>query len=97
MTPEKKSKKIVRDALNDHDCYYTMPVTAGFGNSGVPDFIGCHKGRFFGIEVKANTKVSALQQANLKMIEDSGGRAFVVRINDKETVGLIALLDFLEE
>jgi len=96
MTPEGKAKAVVRTLLKKHGCYVVMPMTAGMGNSGVSDFICCHKGRFFGVEVKANTQVSALQAANLHMIEQAGGRAFVVRINLKQQTGLDELVNFLE-
>jgi hypothetical protein len=56
-----------------------MPIGSGYGNSGVPDFLVCHKGRFIGIEAKAGKgKPTALQQVNLDKISDSGGLAYVI-------------------
>ena len=53
MTPEAKVKKAVKKMLDDRGAYYFMPATGGYGRSGVPDIVGCHKGIFFGIECKA--------------------------------------------
>ena len=53
MTPEVKVKKVVVKQLNSVGAYYFYPVTGGFGASGVPDVVGCYKGKFFGIECKA--------------------------------------------
>lgn len=80
-TPEKKVKKKVVEILKRHGAYYFYPVTGGFGASGVPDIVGCLRGRFFGIEVKADTTKrgpTALQTKNLNAISATGGLAIVV-------------------
>lgn len=98
MTPEAKCKKAIRTILDAHGVYYTMPVTGGFGRSGVPDFICCHKGRFFAVEAKADTELTALQKKNLADIAKAGGRPFVVILNSKnERIGFDALEAFLKE
>ena len=54
MTPEKKVKNAVVKRLKEMTgVYYFYPVTSGYGRSGVPDIVGCYKGKFFGIECKA--------------------------------------------
>lgn len=79
MTPEAKVKKKVAEQLRALKAYYFYPVTGGYGKSGVPDIVGCYKGKFFGIECKAgNNKPTALQERNLKEIAASEGMAFVV-------------------
>ena len=79
MTPEAKVKKKVRSLLEAHGAYYAMPMTGGYGSSGVPDFLVCHHGRFIGIECKANGgKPTALQLNNMKRIELAGGTAVVI-------------------
>lgn len=84
MTPEAKVKARVRRILNDYGAYYTMPVTGGYGSSGVPDFVACYKGRFYGIECKAGgNQPTALQWKNLADIEKAGGIALVI---DEDTV-----------
>ncbi len=73
-TPEGKVKKKVRELLNKLGAYYVMPVTSGYGNSGAPDFLVCLRGRFVGIECKANGgKPTPLQLKNFDAIEDAGG------------------------
>lgn len=79
MTPEAKVKKKVTEILKAHGAYYFYPVTGGYGASGVPDIIGCIKGRFFGIECKAGRgTTTALQEKNLQQIRDTGGEALVI-------------------
>ena len=83
MTPEGAVKKKVKALLKEAGAYYVMPVTGGYGNSGAPDFIVCHKGIFLGIECKAGTnQATALQLSNLDAISRCGGVAMVVREKD---------------
>ena len=78
-TPEAKVKKVVVKQLKEIGAYYFYPVTGGYGGSGVPDIIGCHEGRFFGIECKAGkNKPTPLQEKNLTDIKNNGGTADVV-------------------
>tara|TARA_R100000234_G_scaffold101847_1_gene71003 strand:+ start:202 stop:477 length:276 start_codon:yes stop_codon:yes gene_type:complete len=79
MTPEAKVKRTVSRHLKSIGAYYFFPATGGYGRSGVPDIVGCHKGRFFGIECKAGrNKPTPLQQKNLSDIYLAGGCAMVV-------------------
>lgn len=82
-TPEKKVKDAVVKILKAHGAYYFFPVTGGFGRSGVPDIIVCHKGYFIGIECKAGTnKATALQEQQMEKIRTAGGIAFVIYENN---------------
>lgn len=79
MTPEGKVKKQVKQVLKELGAYYAMPMGTGFGNSGVPDFLVCWRGKFIGIECKANGNIAtALQLANLESIVKAGGMAMIV-------------------
>ena len=79
MTPEKKVKTKVTKILKELGAYYCMPATGGYGASGVPDIIACYKGRFIGIECKANgNKPTALQQKHLREISIAGGVSLVI-------------------
>ena len=91
-TPEKKVKDKVKKLLAEHGAYYFMPATGGYGKSGVPDLVACIKGRFIGIECKANGgKPTALQEKNLVDIMNKGGVAILV---DETGIELLkALLD----
>ena len=87
MTPEAKVKRKITAKLKDMGAYYFYPMTGGYGRSGVPDIVGCHRGMFFGIEVKAGkNKPTVLQMKNLREIEAQGGLALVV---NEDTVSRI--------
>ncbi len=93
MTPEAKVKKAAVTQLKELGVYYFYPVTGGYGNSGVPDIVCCHRGVFVGIECKAGkNKPTKLQTLNLNQIEAAGGAALVV---NEENVG--GLADLMEE
>ncbi len=99
-TPEKKVKDKVKKILEDNDAYYFMPATGGYGKSGVPDIVACLRGKFIGIECKANGgKPTALQEKNLyeimavggfSVLVDEGGidsfKALLENINSKKSV-----------
>lgn len=91
-TPEVKVKNKVKAVLKNLGAYYVMPVTGGYGNSGAPDFLVCYKGRFIGIECKAGrNKPTALQEKNLREIEDAGGSGLV--INEENVVDVLLLIN----
>ena len=82
-TPESKVKTKIRAILKKHGIYYIMPIGSGYGNSGVPDFICCVKGKFVGIEAKAGKgKTTLLQDKNLTLIVEAGGWAMVINEDD---------------
>ena len=67
--------------------YYVFPATGGYGRSGVPDIIGCYKGKFFGIECKAGkNKPTALQEKNLTDISSAEGISVVVNEDNMHEV-----------
>ena len=79
QTPEAKVKAKIKVILKTYDVYYAMPIGTGYGNSGVPDFLCCVRGRFLAIEAKAGKgKTTALQDKNIKQIIALGGLAIVV-------------------
>lgn len=86
MTPEGKVKEVVKKFLKEKGIYYIMPATGGYGSSGAPDIVVCHKGKFYGLEVKSGAnKPTALQMDNLSRIEKNGGYAIVINesnVND---------------
>lgn len=88
-TPEVKVKKKVVAQLKALGAYFFYPVTGGYGGSGVPDIVGCFRGKFFAIECKAgNNKPTALQQKNIDDIHKAGGKAIVV--NEDNLSGVTA-------
>ena len=99
MTPEAKVKAKVKKILIEAGAYYAMPIGAGFGNAGVPDFLLCLKGRFIGIECKANGgKPTKLQIKNLEEIRKAGGAAIVIdETNYEDLRGWLDLVTIQEK
>ena len=79
MTPEGKVKKKVAELLKQYDAYYFFPAMGAFGRAGIPDIVGCYRGRFFAVECKAGKgKTTAIQEAEIEKIQRAKGRAFVI-------------------
>lgn len=79
MTPESKVKAAVKKILAARGAWFFMPSARAYGTAGVPDFIGCYKGRFFAIETKARgNKPTALQVFQGARLVDSGAAYFVI-------------------
>ena len=79
QTPEKKVKDAVVSILKDNGVYYFFPVTGGFGRSGIPDIVGCYRGKFIAVECKAGkNKPTALQYAEMLKIDKAGGTSMWV-------------------
>lgn len=57
MTPEAKVKKEIREYIDGlpKTCRIAVPAN-GYGKSGWPDDVVCHKGLFFAIEIKPKGK-----------------------------------------
>ena len=90
QTPEAKVKAKIKAILKAHGAYYAMPIGTGLGNSGVPDFLVCHNGKFLGIEAKAGKgKTTALQEKNLREIELAGGLALVITEENIDVLGMM--------
>ena len=98
-TPETKVKSKVVAQLKTLGAYHFYPVTSGYGSSGVPDIVGCYKGRFFGIECKAKgNKPTTLQQMNLNKIEGCGGIALVIdETNVDDVASYISAMTYEEK
>lgn len=91
MTPEGRVKERVKALLKKHSAYWHMPVQNGLGAPTL-DFIGCHRGRFFGIETKAeNKKATPRQQITMDTMAAAGGATFLIN----EVEGLLSLEDWL--
>jgi Holliday junction resolvase len=89
-TPETKVKRAVVKILEEHGAYHFFPATHGYGRSGVPDIVACHKGYFIGIECKAGKGVpTALQLKELRLIDEAGGFSMVVR---EDTIDLVKVV-----
>jgi hypothetical protein len=79
ITPERRVKNAVAAVLTARNAWYCYPATAGYGRSGVPDFLVCYRGRFIGIECKAEgNTTTALQDREIAAIRAAKGDALVV-------------------
>jgi hypothetical protein len=80
VTPEGLVKKTIKAVLAHHGVYYAMPLGAGFGVAGVPDFLCCVDGVFLAVEAKAGKgKTTPLQDRQIAAIQAAGGHALVIR------------------
>lgn len=80
-TPESKVKAQVKKYLEALGAWYCTPIGALWGRAGIPDFIVCWKGKFFGIEVKAPGKLKNTSPSQVREIQNitvAGGIAFVI-------------------
>ena len=95
MAEEKRFEEKVKKLLRERGAWLLKTWGGGFQRSGIPDLLICYKGRFIGIELKAEKgKVSELQDRELRLIRNAGGMGFVVRPSHYED--LIQILDSID-
>jgi hypothetical protein len=79
-SPEGYEKEAIKKYLSEGIpiIWYFMTYMAGYGKTGVPDIVGCHKFKgFFAIEVKRPGKEpTIIQDRRMKEIETAGGKTF---------------------
>ena len=75
---EKQIENQIKRYLDSIGAWYRKTHGNMFSKAGTPDILACINGRFVAIEVKRpGGIVSALQMANIKLIQQAGGVAFV--------------------
>ena len=90
---EKDVKKLVSKLLKKYGAYYHMPVQNGMGMPTL-DYIGCFKGKFFGIETKAPGKhPTPRQEITIGHMKQAGAMVFVI---DGDTSALLMWLELVE-
>lgn len=79
-TPESKVKAKLDKMLHEERVWSYSPQAGPFGRSGIPDRVAVVNGHFIGIEAKADKtkKPTRLQQQCMRLIENAGGKCFVV-------------------
>lgn len=76
MESEKIFERRVRKYLDSIGAWHIKVWGNAFQRSGVPDIIGCIKGKFFALEIKAEKgHPSELQLYEIRKIKESGGYA----------------------
>lgn len=80
MTDEAWVKKELKEFFKSLGVFFFMPATGGYGKSGIPDFVACANGQFWGIEAKGlpSNRTTALQRIRLADMLDSEGSVAVV-------------------
>ncbi len=73
-------RAILTDLRSFDRCFCWKEHGGVYGTAGIPDIICCYRGRFVAFEVKTETgRVTELQKAVLRRINEAGGTAIVVR------------------
>lgn len=76
---EKKFEEQVKKWLKEHNAWYVKTWSNGIQRAGIPDLIICWKGRFIGLELKAeNGRPSELQKREVDQIKKAGGIAMIL-------------------
>jgi len=93
-TPEGKIKRKLDKLLKQLGVWFYSPQAGPFGKAGIPDRVAIVRGRFVGIECKADKskKPTALQTKTMEEIEMNGGKCFVVY--DDQTIQ--SVVDYIE-
>ena len=92
MTPEGKVKQWAINKLKQEfpTAWAYSPRGGAFGVAGTPDRLMCINGLFVAIEFKAEGgQLTALQINQLKIIQQAGGIAAVLKGKDSERLNLI--------
>jgi hypothetical protein len=79
MGLEKVFENRIKRYIEDSGGWYVKFFANAYTRKGIPDLLCCVKGRFLGIEVKAqNGAPTPIQKFRCNQIRDSGGLAFIV-------------------
>lgn len=85
MAEEKRFENKVKKYLDEIGAWYLKTISNGYQRAGIPDLLICYKGRFLGVELKATRgRVTALQDRELKLINNAGGTGLVLYPQDFE-------------
>lgn len=97
MAAEKQFENKIKKFLESRGAWFVKYwAGAQYTKSGIPDILACINGRFFGIEVKAQSgRPSEIQMYNIRKINDAGGIGIVLYPSKYEefTAFVDALLD----
>lgn len=76
--PETKLVEKIIDRLKAEGGFWVKIHGGPMQQTGIPDIVGCYKGKFIGMEVKIpGNKLSALQTVVLKELEEAGAKCGV--------------------
>ena len=73
------TNQILKYLKNQPECFAFKEHGGFYGTAGIPDIIGCYKGKFVAFEVKTEKgKLSKLQEITIEKIRKASGIAFKV-------------------
>lgn len=77
---EKQFENQVKKFLKEHGAWFVKTWGGGYQRAGLPDIIACYKGKFLGIELKAeNGRASELQKHEIETIRMAGGVGIILK------------------
>ena len=89
-TPEGQVKEKVKTLLSGiPNLFFWMPVPTGYGTRGIPDFVGCYYGFFFGIETKATGGKQTPWQKDIEKKIKAAMGFYVVAYNEEDVRALL--------
>lgn len=72
------SRDVIELLNKTSECWAYVTHGGPYQRSGIPDIVGCYKGRFFGVELKMPQKYpSPLQRKTIRDILAAGGMGLV--------------------
>lgn len=78
---ESRLSRNIQTELRKHGAWCIKIHGSEYMPAGVPDIVGCYKGRFFAFETKVPEKrsnTSVMQERMMEKIRNAGGKAQVV-------------------
>lgn len=91
---ESRLSREIQKALRLHGAWCVKIHGSEYMPAGVPDILGCYKGRFFAFETKLPEKrsnTSVIQERVMQKIRDAGGHAQVVCTITESVDAMISL------
>ena len=80
MASEKQFENQVKKWLKEHGAWYLQTWGGGYQRNGIPDLLICWKGKFIGVELKAeNGRASELQKHEIETIRMAGGVGIILK------------------
>lgn len=80
MAEEKNFEQRIKQILKLRGAWFLKTHGNGYQRSGIPDLIVCYKGRFIGIELKAEKgKTSRLQEFEIEEIRKADGIGMILK------------------
>lgn len=96
MAEEKQFENKIKKIFKERGAWFLKTFSNGVQRAGVPDLLVCYKGRFIGIEIKAEKGViSPLQVREIVQIRKAGGYALEVRPSTLNN--MIEILDEIDK